>query len=125
MTLSVLYEDLGYPQTWSKPFRKLLPLLKIMDCANAEFQQFCFQHTHNLSELSRVFLSVAISPGVTHEIATNSSRFDNPDSSFGQALVAELEEYANRALSRVWVSIFRSNLHQATDIALGETPGLQ
>ncbi|KAF8552375.1 hypothetical protein OG21DRAFT_147581 [Imleria badia] len=104
-TLSVIDNDFDQPsQSWCKPFKKLLPLLRIIDGSNAKIKnnhRFSFQHTNDLSELSRIFLSVTISPGVTREIATDSIQFDDSDSSCGQAFIAELEEYANRVLSRV------------------------
>ncbi|KAF8552385.1 hypothetical protein OG21DRAFT_148340 [Imleria badia] len=74
-------------QSWLKPFATLLFLLRISRGDDSEYvgdHKFCFQHTHDLSELSRIFLSL-----------------DDLDSSYGQAFLAELEEYANRVLSRV------------------------
>ena len=87
------------------------------------FTNVCVQHTHDLSALSRFFFSVAISPGVTDEIAADSIQFDDSNSSSGQTLVAELKEHANHVLSRVRVS--RLYLHPASYKILDENSGLQ
>ena len=104
-------------QSWRKPFGHLLFLLKInVDDGQygPENHCFCFQHTHDLSELSRTFLSVSIYPGITYEIAIDGIRFNDSDSFSGQAFLAELEDYADRVLSRVRVSIFaKSHLHNS------------
>lgn len=68
-------------------------------------KHFCFQHTRDLANLSRVFLLVTISPAVTHEIALDSTQFDDADASSGVAFVAELKEYASHALPKVRVSV--------------------
>ena len=89
---------------------KYLPLLRII--GQNKTTVVCVQHTHDLSALSRFFFSVVISPGVTHEIAADSIRFDDSNSSSSRALVAELKEHVNRVLSRVRVSHLYS--HQAS-----------
>ena len=109
-SLSVLDGNLDHPsRSWCKPFTELLPLLKIVDGSNPKIQgnhRFSFQHSRDLSELSRVFLSATFSDGIMHEIAIDSIRFDDSDSSPGQAFVAKLREYANRVLSRIRASVF-------------------
>ena len=112
-TLTVSDEDLDFQpsQPWRKPFEQLLILLWIIPCPDAEeiqHQSFCFQHAHDLSKLSTTFLSVYISPGIRYKIYLDDIMFDDPDpgSYSGQVFVAELEEYANRVLSRVRVSVF-------------------
>ena len=126
-SLSVLDGDLDHPsRSWCKPFTELLPLLKIVDGSNPKIQgnhRFSFQHSRDLSELSRVFLSVAFSDGVMHEIAIDSIRFDDSDSSPGQAFVAKLRDICKPCLVKEPSKCFSSNLHQATYTPLGKIQG--
>ena len=111
---TILNENLDFQssQAWRKPFEQLLILLRVVPSLNALAeigkQYFCFQHTHDLSKLSTVFLSVHTPPGFEQKIHLDNIRFDDPDSEsyLGRVFVAELEEYANRVLSRVRVSVF-------------------
>ncbi|KAF8546559.1 hypothetical protein OG21DRAFT_1104100 [Imleria badia] len=113
-------------QSWRKPFEALLWLLRISRHEEyIEDHQFCFQHTHDLSELSRIFLSVNIQDSFTYEIATDSIRFDDLNPFLGQSFLAELEGYANRALSRVQVSIFIHIFIGPLIRCLDENKGLQ
>ena len=113
-TLVLLEEYPAFPpsKSWHKALRELLLLLRIItsefpyDSTELDNHSLCFQHTHDLSKISAVFLSVHISPGIEYTIRLNDIRFDDPGSCSGQVLVAELEEYANLVLSRVRVSVF-------------------
>ncbi|KAN0082832.1 hypothetical protein V8E55_008627, partial [Tylopilus felleus] len=60
-------------------------------------QKLCFQHTHDLSELSDVFLDVDVD-GVRYSIDLRTFRF--PREHQGRTWVMQLEEYANGVLSR-------------------------
>ena len=109
-TLALLdYSVLPPSESLRKTFGELLCLLKIITSESPyspelDHHYFCFQPTHDLSKISAVFLSVHIYSGIEYKIHLNDIRFDDPDSCSGQVLVAELEEYANRVLSRVRVS---------------------
>ena len=112
LSLTALKEDSDFQpsQSWHKPFTKLLLLLQFITSSNAvaeiENHHFCFQHTHDLSELSTVFLSVYTPSGFEYKIHFDGIRSDDSDPCPSQVFVAELEEYANRVLSRVRVSAF-------------------
>ena len=108
LTVPDAYLDFEYSRPWRKPFIELLLLLRIItsnDSGEIEHQCFCFQHTCDLSELSTVFLSVYPS-GFEYKIHLDDIHFDDSGPCSGQIFVAELEEYANRVLSRVRVSVF-------------------
>ena len=112
LTLLEDYYVLPLSESWRKPFGELLLLLRIITSespwrpAELDNHYFCFQHTHDLSELSAVFISLYIDSGIEYKIHLHDIRFDDQDSCPGQVLVTELEEYANRVLSRVRVSVF-------------------
>jgi hypothetical protein len=102
------YEDAPdpIPSSWVEPFEELLLFLKIVDSpggSSTALQEFCFQHTHDLSELSHVFLRVDVDE-VKYSIDLRTFRFPREHES--RAWVVELEEYANGALSRFRVSFF-------------------
>ena len=117
-TLGLLeeYYLLQPSKSWCKPFKKLLLLLGVIEIDTPRSRwdppeldhSFCFQHTHDLSELSAVFLLVHISSGTeyTIRIHLDDIRFDASDSPSGRVFVAKLKEYAEGALSRVQVSVF-------------------
>ena len=89
-------------QSWGKPFGELCLLLGII--ADQQIpRHFSFQHSPDLSEITRIFLSVGIH-SVAYEIVNDDIRFNGSDLSSGRALVTELKEYASRILSTVRVS---------------------
>ena len=104
------YQLEPYAQSWYQPFIRLLSLLGVIKNTDCEIQlrnhRLCLQHTPDLVQLSRIFLSVHISPGLKCEVDIHDIRFDDSDSHLGQVFVAKLEEYANHVLSRVRVGAF-------------------
>lgn len=108
-------------QSWVKPFEKLLVLLGIVDDlesntdSNAGFSNvkagienhyFCFEHNHDLSEFSRVFLWVHPSSGDDYKLDIDDIQFCHADIKSGSRCVAKLREYATCVLSKVRVSGF-------------------
>ena len=110
------------PSSWLEPFQELLLFLKIIleDSDSDIIQKLCFQHTHDLSELSDVFLDVDVD-GVRYSIDLRTFRF--PREHQGRTWVMQLEEYANGVLSRFRVSVFTrravGTLTQQSDENLG------
>ena len=105
-----------------KPFEDLLILLTILErndrppsrSSCMEGQYFCLKHTHDLSELSEIFLSVHV-PGVRYKINIYDIQFEGPRSALGRIFVHQLEEYAHRVLARVKVSISTSSQVKSLD----------
>lgn len=93
---------------WNPPFLELLDLLKVIDYSQptpkVDGQRFCFQPSHDLSEISRVFLSVTTSSSVQYDIDIKTIRLSDSDTV--PPAVIKLQEYANHVLRRVQVSIF-------------------
>ena len=77
--------------------------------------RFYFQHTHDLSGLSRICLEVNAPSGFGRQnIDIDDVHIDDSLSPSSQVYVAELKAFANHFLSRVRVSDFAHNLHQPT-----------
>ncbi|KAG6375798.1 hypothetical protein JVT61DRAFT_2654 [Boletus reticuloceps] len=91
--------DVLHLYTWVEPLRKLPDLLTAINDSTTGRCYFCFQHTHDLSKLSSIFLLWRTSPGNEYKINIGDIRFGEPDSYDGQATLAGLEGYANRVLS--------------------------
>ena len=69
----------------------------------ATAQSFCFQPSHDLSEISRIFLSVTTSD-LQYDIDLETLRVSGSDAV--PPAVTKLQEYANNVLQRIQVSIF-------------------
>jgi hypothetical protein len=91
---------------WNAPFLELLGVLKIIDNSKAtpkvDDQRFCFQPSHDLSEISRIFLSVSTFT-LQYDIDLKTLRASDSDSV--PLAVIKLQEYANSVLRRIQVSI--------------------
>lgn len=92
---------------WNAPFLELLGLLKIIDNSKptpkVDDQRFCFQPSHDLTEISRIFLSVSTSD-LQYDIDLKTLRVSGSDSV--PPAVTKLKKYANGVLRRTQVSIF-------------------
>lgn len=92
---------------WKTPFLDLLGLLKIIDNSQptpkVDNQRFCFQPSSDLSEISRVFLSVT-TLDLQYDVDLKTIRLTGSDAI--PPAVAKLQEYANDALRRIQVSNF-------------------
>ncbi|KAN0083959.1 hypothetical protein V8E55_007463 [Tylopilus felleus] len=87
---------------WCKAFKSLLSLLGTT--AEIKWSCFSFQHTNDVSGISRMIISAHFS-GITSRIDINDIHFDDSDSTSGQAYVAELRAFAKRVLSSMQVSV--------------------
>lgn len=91
---------------WEAPFLELLGLLQIIDksqpAPNVDGQRLCFQPSHDLSEISRIFLSVTIS-SAQYDIDLKTIHI--LDSDAVPPAVNKLQEFANHVLQRTRVSI--------------------
>ncbi|KAF8434735.1 hypothetical protein L210DRAFT_2562054 [Boletus edulis BED1] len=87
------------PHPWSEPFQKLPDLLRAINGPTAGGHYFCFQHTHDLSKLSGLFLLWRTISGIEYKINIGDICIEDPDSYDGQAMLAGLEGYANDVLS--------------------------
>ncbi|KAN0097915.1 hypothetical protein V8E55_002361 [Tylopilus felleus] len=100
--ITTLTTNCQLTELWVEPFEKLLLLLKIIDHnedSNTRNQEFCFQHTHDRSELSDVFLCLDVNEGaVRYSIDLRTFHF--PREHQARTWVMQLEEFANGALSR-------------------------
>ncbi|KAN0097918.1 hypothetical protein V8E55_002364, partial [Tylopilus felleus] len=87
------------PSSWVEPFQELL-LLKIIDHhedSNTRNQKFCFQHTHDRSELSDVFLCLDVNEGaVRYSIDLRTFHFLREHQA--RTWVMQLEENCQRCL---------------------------
>ncbi|KAG8216996.1 hypothetical protein J3R82DRAFT_7309 [Butyriboletus roseoflavus] len=94
---------------WEAPFLELLGVLKIIDNSlptpRANGQRFCFQPSHDLSEISKVFLSVS-SSFARYDIDLKTIRILGSDAV--PPSVNKLQEYANHVLRRI--RLFRDRL---------------
>lgn len=92
---------------WNGPFLELLRLLKIIDNSKStpkvEDQRCCFQPSRDLSEISRIFLSVSTSD-LRYDIDLKTLQGLGSDAV--PPAVTKLQEYASNILQRIRVSIF-------------------
>ena len=90
---------------WHAPFLELLGLLKIIDNSKPtpkfDDQRLCFQPSQDLSEISRIFLSVSTSD-LQYDIDLRTIRVAGSDAV--PRAVTKLQEYANCILQRNRVS---------------------
>lgn len=129
--LSMFDEELHSSlRTWDLPFRLLLNTLKItrrLESSDDEIEttqhRFCFQPNHDLSALSRIFISVNLFSGISYKIDLNHDDIQDNSSGFlAYASVAALRAYANHALASARVSVFICpcvKLHSASGGNLG------
>ncbi|KAF8552366.1 hypothetical protein OG21DRAFT_1511536 [Imleria badia] len=86
---------------WITPFLELLGLLGIIDNSRptprVDDQRFCFQPSHDFSEISRIFLSVS-TPNLQYDIDLKTIR--NVGSDLVPPAATKLKEYANSILQR-------------------------
>lgn len=94
---------------WRTPFLELLGLLKIIDNSRptptVDGQRFCFQPSHDLSEISRIFLSVSTHSSVRYDIDIRTIQLSGSGAVL--PIVNKLQEYASHVLQSIQVSILR------------------
>lgn len=91
---------------WTAPFFELLRFIKVIDISwpipNVDGQRFCFQPSHDLSKISRIFLSVS-APFIQDDIDLGRFPLLGPHSV--SPAVTKLQEYADHVLQRIQVRI--------------------
>ncbi|KAF8552368.1 hypothetical protein OG21DRAFT_145866 [Imleria badia] len=105
-TLSML-DHANFHRSWYTQFEELLFSLEINTSGYHVIRDhhFCFQYTHDLSRLSRAFLSITVSSGLRYKIDIDDIQIDEQDTP-AQRCLTELKKYANNALSWARVSVF-------------------